>query len=108
MNESHESIEVALRAAEPTLADDEFSASVLARLPPRHRRTRTAAARRWTMAGSAALGSALTLAFAEPLEAVVSTISPWSVPQVVLSTIAVLTIVALPALLVFYTERSNR
>jgi hypothetical protein len=108
MNKSHDSIDAALRAAEPTLADDEFSASVLARLPPRQRRTRTAAARRWTMAGSAALGSALTLAFAEPLEAVVSSISPWSIPPVVLSTIAVLTIVALPALLVFYTERSDR
>jgi len=106
MNKSHDSIELALRAAEPTLADDEFSANVLARLPPRQRRT--AAARRWTMAGSAALGSALTLAFAEPLEAVVSSISPWSIPPVVLSTIAVLTIVALPALLVFYTERSDR
>jgi len=106
MNKSPDSIEAALRAPEPSLADDEFSASVLARLPPRQRRM--AAARRWTMAGSAALGSALTLAFAGPLEAVVNSVSPWSVPPVVLSTIAILTIVALPALLVFYTERADR
>jgi hypothetical protein len=106
MNKPHDSLEAALRAPEPALADDDFSANVLARLPPR--RHRAAAARRWTMAGSAALGSALTLAFAEPLEALVSSISPWSIPPVVVSTIAVFAIVALPALLVFYTERADR
>ena len=106
MNKSHDSIEAALRAPEPALSDDEFSANVLARLPARQRHA--SAARRWTMAGSAALGSALTLAFAEPLEAIVTSISPWSIPPVVLSAVAVLTVVALPALLVFFTERSSR
>src|SRR5512134_2043316 len=108
MNEPHDPIEAALRAAEPALADDEFSAKVLARLPPPRRRRRAAAARRWTMAGSAALGSALTLVLAEPLEAVVSSVSPWSIPPVVLTAVAVLAVVALPALLVFCTERSDR
>jgi len=51
MNKSPDSVEAALRAPEPTLADDEFSENVLARLPPQRRRT---AARRWTVAGSAA------------------------------------------------------
>jgi len=74
-------------------------------LPPRRRRS---SARRWTVAGSAALGSALTLAFAAPLETVVASISPWSVPPVVLATIAIMAIVALPALLVFYSERADR
>lgn len=105
MNESHDSIEAALRASEPVLADDEFSANVLARLPPPRRRTN---ARRWTVAGSAALGSALTLAFAAPLEAVFASISPFELPPLVLSAVAVITIVALPALLVFYTERAER
>jgi predicted MFS family arabinose efflux permease len=105
MNTSPDSIEAALRAPEPTLADDEFSENVLARLPARRSRT---AARRWTVAGSAALGSALTLAFAPPLETIVGSISPWSIPPVVLSTVAILAIVALPTLLVFYTERAER
>src|SRR5262245_1314984 len=105
MNKSHDSIEAALRASEPNLADDEFSDNVLARLPPRRSRT---AARRWTVAGSAALGSALTLALAPPLEAIVASISPWSIPPVLVSTVAILAIVALPTLLVFYTERAER
>jgi len=106
MNKSPDSIEAALRSPEPPLADDEFCISVLARLPPRQRRT--TAAQRWTMAVSAARGSALTLALAKPLEAVVWSISPWSIPPAVLSAVAVLTVVALPALLVLYSERSDR
>jgi hypothetical protein len=106
MNTAHDSIEAALRISEPALADDDFSANVLARLPARRRSTTRV--RRWTMAGSAALGSGLTLAYAEPLEAIVSSISPWSIPPLLLSTIAVLAIVALPAMLVFYTERTDR
>ena len=105
MNKSRDSIEAALRAPERALPDDEFSANVLARLPPRRRRT---TARRWTVAASAALGSALTLAFAPPLEGIVASITPWDIPPLVLSTIAVIVIVALPTLLVFYTERADR
>ena len=105
MNKSPDSIEASLRAPEPTLADDEFSANVLARLPPPRRRSN---ARRWTVAGSAALGSALTLAFASPLEAVFASVTPFELPPLVLSAVAVIVIVALPTLLVFYTERADR
>jgi predicted MFS family arabinose efflux permease len=105
MNEPHDPLDAALRAPEPTLSDDEFSANVLARLPPQRRRTN---ARRWTVAGSAALGSALTLAFAAPLETVLASISPWSIPPLALSAVAVIAIVALPTLLVFFTERADR
>ena len=105
MNKQHDSIETALRAPESTLADGDFSANVLARLPPRRRRS---AARRWTVAGSAALGSALTLAFAAPLETVIGSIGPWNVPPLVLSAVAVIAIVAIPALFVFYSERADR
>jgi predicted MFS family arabinose efflux permease len=105
MNESHDPLEIALRAPEPALADDEFSASVLARLPPQRRRAHV---RRWTVAGSAALGSALTLAFAAPLETVLAAISPWRIPPLAFSAVAVLTIVTLPMLLVFFTERADR
>ena len=101
----HDSIEAALRSPEPALADEDFSTNVLARLPPRRRRS---TARRWTVAGSAALGSVLTLAFAAPLETVVASIAPWDVPPLALATVAVLVIVAIPALFVFYSERADR
>jgi hypothetical protein len=100
----HDSIEAELRMPEAPLADDEFSASVLARLPPRRRRT---TARRWTVAGSAALGSVLTLAFAAPLESVVASIAPWDIPPAVLAAVAAIAIMTIPALLVFYTERHD-
>ena len=105
MNKSHDSIEAALRAPEPALTDDEFSENVLARLPSPRRRSN---ARRWTVAGSAALGSALTLAFASPLEAVVASVAPFDIPPLVLTAVAIVAVVALPTLLVFYTERAER
>jgi hypothetical protein len=105
VNKQHDPIEAALLAPEQTVADDDFSSTVLARLPPRQRRS---TARRWTVAGAAALGSALTLAFAPPLETVVASISPWSIPPLLLSTIAVVALVMAPALYVFYTERADR
>lgn len=105
MNNEHDPIEAALRAPEQALADDDFSSTVLARLPPRQRRS---TARRWTVAGAAALGSALTLALAPPLETVVASISPWGIPPLALSTIAVVVLVMAPALYVFYTERADR
>jgi hypothetical protein len=105
MNNSPDSIEAALRAPETAIADDEFSATVLARLPPPRRRSQ---ARRWTVAGSAALGSALTLAFAPPLEGIFASIAPFDLPPLVLTAVAVVAIVALPTLLVFYTERADR
>ena len=105
MKTSPDSIEAALRAPEPTLADDEFSENVLARLPPRRRHS---TARRWTVAGSAALGSALTLAFAAPLESVFASIAPFELPPLLLPAVAIVVIVALPTLLVFYTERAER
>jgi len=105
MSKPHDLLEAALRAPEPALADEEFSTNVLARLPQQRRRT---TARRWTVAGSAALGSALTLAFAAPLETVVASISPWSIPPLALSAIAVIAIVTLPTLLVFFSERADR
>jgi len=104
MNRQVEKIEAALRAPEPALADDEFSATVLARLPPRRHRS---VARRWTLAGAAALGSVLTLALAPPLGDVVASLSPWTVPPSALSAIALLAIVMIPALLLFYAERGD-
>lgn len=100
----HDSIDAALRMPEAPLADDDFSASVLARLPPRRRGS---TARRWTVAGSAALGSVLTLAFAAPLETIVASIAPWDIPPVALAAVAAVAIVTIPALLVFLTERSD-
>jgi hypothetical protein len=99
-------IETALRAPEPQLADDEFSANVLASLPPPRRRRR--AARRWTLAGAAGLGSALTLLLAPPLEGVVASLSPVAVPPLVISTVAVLAIVTIPVVFVFYAARGER
>ena len=104
MHKQVDPIEAALRAPEPPLADGEFSANVLARLPPRVRRT----ARRWTLAGAAGLGSALTLALAPPLESVVAALSPVPVPTAVITTLAVLVVVMAPALFVFYSARGDR
>src|SRR5262245_56805871 len=101
----HDLLEAALRTPEAPLADDEFSTNVLARLPPQRKRS---TARRWTVAGSAALGSVLTLAFAAPLETVVASIAPWSISPVVLAAITAVAIVTIPTLVVFYTEREDR
>jgi hypothetical protein len=98
-------LENALRTPEPALADEEFNTSVLARLPPRLRRS---TAPRWTVAGAAALGSVLTLAIAPPLEGVVASIAPFAIPPLVLSAVGVVATVVIPALYVFYSERSDR
>jgi MFS family permease len=109
MNKQPDQIEAALRTPEPPLADDDFSERVLARLPPRRRRS---TAQRWTLAGAAALGSALTLALAPPLETVLGSLLPslssWSIPPSALSAVAIVAVVMVPALLVFFAERSDR
>lgn len=105
MSKDIHDLEAALRAPEPALADDDFSANVLARLPAPRRRS---FARRWTLAGAAALGSGLTLAIAPPLESAVATLSPWSISPLALSAVAVLAIVLVPTLFVLYTDRADR
>lgn len=64
-------IEIALRRSEPAIGDDGFSDSVMARLP--QSRLSTAAKRRWTLGGAAALGSILTSVLGAPLETAFST-----------------------------------
>jgi hypothetical protein len=39
---------------------------------------------------------------------VLAAIAPWSIPPLALSAVAVIAIVALPTLLVFFTERADR
>lgn len=103
-NDTH-NIEAALRAPEPTLADDDFSVNVLARLPPRRRRS---TARRWTLAGAACLGSALTAIFAPPLGEALASLSPWMIPPLAATTLAVLVIVIVPGMYFLYSERADR
>ena len=105
MKDKATSIEAALRAPEPALADDEFSASVLARLPPRRRHIAT---RRWTLAGAACLGSALTAVFAPPLGEALASLTPWMLPPLVATTLAVLVIVMAPGIYFLYSERADR
>jgi len=105
MSNDTNNIEAALRAPEPTLADDDFSVNVLARLPPRRRRS---AARRWTLAGAACLGSALTALFAPPLGDALALLSPWMIPEVAATTLAILVIVMVPGLYFLYSERADR
>jgi len=105
MKDEATSIEAALRAPEPALADDEFSASVLARLPPRRRHIAT---RRWTLAGAACLGSALTAVFAPPLGEALASLTPWMLPPLVATTLAVLVIVMAPGIYFLYSERADR
>jgi predicted MFS family arabinose efflux permease len=105
MNNDARNIEAALRAPEPTLADEEFSVNVLARLPPRRRRIAT---RRWTLAGAACLGSALTAIFAPPLGEALASLMPWMIPPLAATTVAILVIVMVPGLYFLYSERSDR
>ena len=105
MNDKATNIEAALRAPEPALADDEFSVSVLARLPPRRRRTAT---RRWTLVGSACLGSALTAIFAPPLGVALASLTPWMLPPLAATTLAILVIVMAPGLYFLYSDRADR
>jgi hypothetical protein len=105
MNDKATSIETALRAPEPALADDEFSVSVLARLPPRRRRIAT---RRWTLVGAACLGSALTAIFAPPLGEAFASLTPWMPPPLVATMLAILIIVMAPGLYFLYSERADR
>lgn len=105
MSSDSNNIEAALRAPEPALADDDFSVKVLARLPPRRRRS---SARRWTLAGAACLGSALTAIFAPPLGDALASLSPWMIPPLAATALAVLVIVMLPGMYFLYTERADR
>jgi hypothetical protein len=105
MSNDTNNIEAALRAPEPMLADDDFSVKVLARLPPRRRRS---AARRWTLAGAACLGSALTALFAPPLGEAFASLSPWMIPPLAATTVAILVIVMVPGLYFLYSERADR
>ena len=105
MNQDVDNLDAALRAPEPMLVDDEFSATVLARLPPRRRRIAT---RRWTLAGAACLGSALTAMFAPPLGEALASLSPWMIPPLAATTLAILVIVFVPGLYFLYAERADR
>jgi hypothetical protein len=105
MSNEVNNIEATLRAPEPTLADDDFSVNVLARLPPRRRRS---TARRWTLAGAACLGSALTAIFAPPLGEALALLLPWVIPPVAATTLAILVIVMVPGMYFLYSERSDR
>ncbi|HEY3518353.1 MAG TPA: hypothetical protein VGL98_14995 [Gammaproteobacteria bacterium] len=105
MNGKATNIEAALRAPEPALADDEFSVSVLARLPPRRRRI---ARRRWTLVGAACLGSALTAIFAPPLGETLASLTPWMLPPLAATTLAIFVIVMAPGLYFLYSDRADR
>src|SRR5919108_2622689 len=99
MNNDASGIEAALRAPEPTLSDDDFSVRVLARLPPRRRHIAT---RRWTLAGAACLGSALTAIFAPPLGDALAALVPWMVPPLAATIVAILAIVLVPGAYFLY------
>jgi predicted MFS family arabinose efflux permease len=101
----NQDLEAALRAPEPALADDDFSLRVLARLPPQRRRS---TARRWTLAGAACLGSALTAIFAPPLGEALASLSPWMVPPLAATALAVVVIVLVPGAYFLYGERAGR
>lgn len=63
-------LEEMLQRSEPPISDDDFSESVLSRLPKR--RSIGTKYRGWTLAGAAAMGSFLTLLLAAPIESTFS------------------------------------
>jgi hypothetical protein len=71
-------------------------------------RRRRSPARRWTLAGAAALGSVLTLALSPPLERVIASLTPWSISPLVLSTAPAVAVVLIPARIVLYAKRADR
>jgi len=78
---------------------------VLARLPPRRRHFAT---RRWTLAGAACLGSALTAVFAPPLGEALASLTPWMLPPLIATTLAILVIVMAPGIYFLYSDRADR
>jgi hypothetical protein len=94
-------LEEQLRKREPSLGDAGFSDSLLRRLPARRRRP-GAAARRWTLAGAAGMGSLLTILLAEPLEKLLASLVP--IPAYAVTIAALVLMISVPLAWILQTE----
>ena len=99
-------LEEMLQRSEPPIGDDDFSESVLSRLPKR--RSIGTKYRGWTLAGAAAMGSFLTLLLAPPIE---SAFSLYTTSRghhtTVLAVLLLIAIVAIPTVWVLCSQSAR-
>jgi|WetSurSiteA1Bulk_404760.scaffolds.fasta_scaffold145913_1 hypothetical protein len=99
-------LEEMLQRSEPPIGDDDFSKSVLSRLP--ERRSIGTRYRGWTLAGAAAMGSFLTLLLAPPIESTfsLSTISN-GYHATALAALLLIALVAIPTVWVLCSQTAG-
>lgn len=96
-------LEAALREAEPAIGDDGFSEAVIGGMP--RKRISNATARRFTLAGAAAVGSFLTSVLGAPVESAFSTfVLEGGYEMAVLALLAIVAVVAIPVAWVFSSK----
>jgi hypothetical protein len=96
-------VEQMLHAPEAAIADDGFSENVLQRLPKR--RVSSAASRRLTLAGAAAMGSLLTILLAPPVESAFGLARlSGGLQTFLLAALAFVATVGIPLICVFHAE----
>jgi hypothetical protein len=105
MERIDERLEIELGAPEPALADDGFSETVLVRLPRARRMMDHAMARRLSLAGAAAFGSALTLLLGVPVESLIATYAePGELTSALLGASIVAAVLVMPVVWLLYRE----
>ena len=101
-------IEAALRAAEPPIADDDFSSTVLARLPPRKPQRVVRDLHRALLVAAAWLGGVAAWWLAPPLERAIAALAALrtflSLPFALVLAIVIL----IPMVYFLYAERADR
>ena len=95
-------LEAKLRSAEPEVADEGFSESVMLRLPAKQ--TSKAKARRWTLGAAAVAGSIATSILGAPLETAFSSLVLGTNYDATMITVLTLTVLAVPVAWVFYSK----
>lgn len=96
-------LEVALRKAEPAIADDGFSDTVMGSLPGR--KLSRATARRLTLGGAAVAGSIFTSVLGAPLETAFSSlVLEGGYAMAALAALVILAAITVPVAWVFYSR----
>ena len=93
MHDTDPDLELRLQASEREIGDAGFTDSVLRQLPAK--RPSRARARRWTLAGAAALGSLFTMLLAEPIEKMLGSLAIVPAPVITVAAIVLIVSVSL-------------